>query len=210
MIANIFLPPVAALLNRGIHSRRDAAELCEELVGRTLVTRIEGLPTGPWAIRVAASYDGVAVTSANDEAINMADAVITGTPLELRHLMFTDGEVSIRSGRVSIEGDVEIAEKFQELLRVARPDLEERLAAWFGEPAAFQLTNLAHDLRDWALDSTDELALRTGDYLQDDARHVATREEVNEFCAAVDDVTNDVDRLEARIERAASQGVRQR
>lgn len=210
MIANVFLPPVAALLNRGIHSRREAAELCEELVGRTLVIHIEGLPTGPWAIRMAASYDGVAVAVANDEAINAADAVITGTPLELRHLMFANDEASIRSGRVSIDGDLEIAEKFQNLLLVARPDLEERLAAWFGEPAAFQLTNLIHDLRDWALDSTDELALRTGEYLQDDARHVPTSEEVNEFCAAVDDVTNDVDRLEARIEQAANRGARQR
>lgn len=201
MILNAFLPPVTALLNRGIHSRRDAAQLCEVLVGRSFVTRIEGLPTGTWAIRIAASYEGVSVTTASDEEVVEADAVIGGTPLELRRLIFADQGESIRAGRVAFEGDIEIAEKFRELILTARPDLEGRLAAWIGEPAAFQLTNLFHDVRDWVLDSTDEVVERASEYLQDNARRVPTPEEAAEFCAAVDDLADDVDRLEARIAR---------
>lgn len=166
--------------------------------------RIEGLPTGTWAIRIAASYEGVSVTTANDEEVAGADAVIGGTPLELRRLIFTDRNESIRAGRVAFEGDIEIAEKFRELMLTARPDLEGRLAAWVGEPAAFQLINLFQDVRDWALDTTDEFVARTSEYLQDNARHVPTPEEATEFCAAVDDLTNDVDRLEARISRIAA------
>lgn len=203
MIADAFLPPVAALLNRGIHSRRDAAELCEALVGKSFITRIEGLPTGAWAIRMAASFDGVTITPATDEEIEVADVVLSGTPLELRRLMFVDREASIRSGRVTFSGDIETAERFRDLLLVARPDLEGRLTAWLGEPAAFQLTNFARDLRDWVVDSADDIADRASEYLQDEARHVPTPEEVNEFCAAVDDVATDVERLEARIGRVA-------
>lgn len=206
VIVNAFLPPVAALLNRGIHSRREAAELCEGLVGRSLVTRIDGLPTGSWAVRISASYDGVEVAQADEAAIAAADAVIAGTPLELRQLMFTDRDASIRAGRVSFDGDIEVAEKFRKLLMAARPDLEGRLAAWVGEPAAFQLSNLASDLGDWALDATDDLVERASEYLQDEARHVPTPEEMIEFCAGVDDLTNDVDRLDARIGRIVSGG----
>lgn len=204
MIFDAFLPPVAALLNRGIHSRREAAELCAGLVGRSFVTRIEGLPTGTWAIRIAASYDGLAVATASDEEVAAADAVIGGTPLELRRLIFADRSASIRSGRLAFEGDIEIAEKFRDLLLTARPDLEGRLAAWVGEPAAFRLTSLFHDARDWLMDLADEAVERGSEYLLDNARHVPTPEEANEFCAAVDDLAHDVDRLEARIERLGS------
>ncbi len=88
-------------------------------------------------------------------------------------------------------------------MQIARPDLEERLKAWVGEPAAFQLANLARDARDWLIDATEDLLVRTTEYLQDEARHVPTGEEMNEFCAAVDDLANDVARLEARIDRIA-------
>lgn len=206
MIFNAFLPPVTALLNRGIHSRREAAELCEALVDRSFVTRIEGLPTGVWAIRIAATYEGLTVTTANEAQVAEADAVISGTPLELRRLILTDREASIRGGRVAFEGDIEIAEKFRDLLLTARPDIEGRLAAWVGEPAAFQLVSMFHDAQDWVMDTTDELVARTSEYMQDNARHVPTPEEANEFVAAVDDLANDVDRLEARIDRLSGSG----
>jgi len=177
--------------------------MCEQLLGRTMVTRVEGLPTGSWAICIAASYDGIAITPASAGAIEAADAVIAGTPLELRRLMFADRTESLRSGRVSFEGDIEIADKFRELLVTARPDLEERLVAWIGEPAAFQITNWIRDARDWFMDASDDMAARTGEYLQEDSRQLPTGEEMNEFCAAVDDAANDVDRLAARIEHIA-------
>ncbi|MBT8444790.1 MAG: SCP2 sterol-binding domain-containing protein [Gammaproteobacteria bacterium] len=203
MILNAFLPPAAALLNRGIRSSAEAAELCAELADRSLVTRIDGLPSGAWAMRISAIEGHLEILPESADSGQPADASIAGTPLELRRLMFSDREAPIRSGRVSFSGDIEVAERFRALITAARPDLERRLAAWVGEPAAFQLTNLARDVREWAIDSADELAFRATEYLQDDARHVPTHQEMNEFCAGVDDIANDVDRLEARLLRLA-------
>jgi len=202
VILNTLLPPAVEMLNRGIRERPDAAGLCEQLAGRSLVTRIEGLPRGPLAIHLSASAAAIDIVTAPDTG--EADAVIAGTPLELRRLMFVDRDAPIRAGRVRFDGDIEVAEKFRTLLMAAMPDLESRLAEWVGEPAAFQLTNLVHDLRDWMRDSAEDLAERTSEYLQDDARRVPPHEEVNEFCAAVDDLANDVDRLEARLARLDS------
>jgi len=199
VILNTILPPAVELLNRGIQDRPDAARLCEQLVDRSLVTRIEGLPAGPLAIRLSASATAIDIAIAR--STGEADAVIAGTPLELRRLMFVDRDAPIRAGRVLFDGDIEVAEKFRALLMAAMPDLESQLAEWVGEPAAFQLTNLVHDLRDWMRDSAEDLIERTSEYLQDDARRVPPHEEVNEFCAAVDDLANDVDRLEARLAR---------
>lgn len=201
MILNAFLPPAAALLNRGLRSRRKAAEMCAELSGRSLVTRVEGLPSGSWAMRIQVSAESIEIIPEDPDSDEPADAAIAGTPRELRRLMFSDRDAPIRSGRVSFAGDIEIAERFRGLIVAVRPGLERRLAAWVGEPAAFQLTNLVRDARDWALDSADELVYRTGEYLQDEARHVPTYQEMNEFCAGVDELANDVDRLEARVRR---------
>ena len=187
------------MLNRGIRERADAAGLCEQLADRSLVTRIEGLPSGSLAIRLSASATAIDIVIAPDSG--GADAVIAGTPLELRRLMFVDRDAPIRAGRVLFDGDIEVAEKFRALLMAAMPDLEGRLAEWVGEPAAFQLTNLMHDFRDWVRDSAEDLAERTSEYLQEDVRRIPPHEEVTEFCAAVDDLANDVDRLEARMVR---------
>ena len=43
---------------------------------------------------------------------------------------------------MTINGDAEIAEGFQELLRAARPDLEEELSRQIGDVAAHQVGNL--------------------------------------------------------------------
>ena len=177
--------------------------MCEGLSGRSLVTRIEGLPSGSWAMRIKASADCIEIVPEGSDSDEPCDASISGTPLELRRLMFSDRDAPIRSGRVSFTGDIEIAEGFRGLIVAARPDLERRLAAWIGEPAAFQLSNLVRDVRDWALDSADEFVYRTSEYLQDDARHVPTHQDMNEFCAGVDDLANDVDRLEVRVRRLA-------
>jgi len=199
VILNTILPPAVDMLNRGIKDRPHAAELCEQLEGRSLVTRIEGLPGGALAIHLSASASTIAIVATQKDVA--ADAVIAGTPLELRRLMFVDRDAPIRAGRVLFDGDIEVAEKFRELLMAAMPDLESRLVEWFGEPAAFQLTNLVLDLRDWISDSTEDLVERTSEYLQEDARRIPPNEEVEEFCAAVDDLANDVDRLEARLAR---------
>ncbi len=187
------------MLNRGIRERADAAGLCEQLAGRSLVTRIESLPSGSLAIRLSASVNVIDIVVAPDS--EGVDAVIAGTPLELRRLMFVDRDAPIRAGRVRFDGDIEVAEKFRALLMAAMPDLESRLAEWVGGPAAFQLTNLMHDFRDWVRDSAEDLAERTSEYLQEDVRRVPPHEEVDEFCTAVDDLANDVDRLEARMVR---------
>lgn len=200
LLANSLLAPVAALLNRGIEREAAAAELCAELAGRCLVVRITDLPGGDRAIRLAASAARVEVSSV-EARVDDADATIIGSPFELNRLMLIDHQAPIREGRIVLEGDTDIAEKFRELLLLARPDWEDELSARVGDSAAFRISSLARDFRDWALDSADELAEHIGEYLQDDARHVPTPEQTNEFYADVDDLANDAERLEARVRR---------
>ena len=174
------------------------------MAGRSLVARIEGLPSGSWGLRIKASVAGLEILPEDENSDAPTDASISGTPMELQRLMFSDRDAPIRSGRVSFSGDIEVAERFRALIETARPDFEERLAAWVGEPAAFAMSNWVRDLRDWVLDSTDEAMYRTSEFLQEDARHLPTFAEMNEFCAEVDELANDAERLDARIRRLAT------
>ena len=193
MLFDTLLSPGAALINRGIDENESAQELCDALAGRSLRITAKPLPS---PILISAAGGMVDVSS---DTKREADAEITGTIIELNRLMFIDSEAPIREGRVEISGDAEIADDFRELLLSACPDLEEKLADWFGESMAFQLSSLVRDTRDRATDIADELTERAADFLHEEDGQLPTTAEIRAHTAEVDTLVNDVERLEARL-----------
>ena len=100
-----------------------------------------------------------------------------------------------------IEGDAEVAQAFSELLKEARPDLEEELSRLIGDVAAHQVGNAARSVIGFAQRAADTFAQNVSEYLQEEGRDVPSRTEAEEFIAGVDKLRDDVDRLEARIAR---------
>jgi len=195
LLINSLLNPVASIINLGIDANPEAQDLCDALDGRSLRLVIKPLPD-PILI---ASSDGA--LEASTDAERQADAEITGTLIELNRLMFIDSQAPLREGHVEIIGDVEIADRFRELLLCARPDLEEKLADWFGVSMATQLSSFVRETREWVTDITEDLTDHVTDYLHDKAGRLPTRQEVGTQFAAVDEFVNAVERLEARINR---------
>jgi len=191
------LSPVASAINHGIDDNDEAQTLCDALEGRSL--RIVAKPL-PSSILITAA-DGMVHLSSDTQ--QPADAEITGTLIELNRLMFIDNQAPIREGHVEVIGDVDIADRFRDLLLCARPDMEEKLADWFGESMATQVASFARDTRDWLADVTEDLSERVGDYLHEDSAQLPEQNEINEHFNAVDKLVDDVERLEARISRLA-------
>ena len=81
------------------------------------------------------------------------------------------------------------------------PDWEEELSRLVGDVAAHRLGSVARGLADWGLKAADTLALDAGEFLTEESRQIPTRYELEEFLDAVDTMRNDVDRLEARLDR---------
>jgi ubiquinone biosynthesis protein UbiJ len=183
------------LLNRSIESSGRARELCRQLDGRLMSLAVEGTP-----VRIVMDVRDGQVELA-PVAGRTADASISGTPLALLALAGPEAESSMRRGSVRIEGDAEIAQKFRELLRHARPDFEEELSRVFGDVAARRVANVARGLFDWGRRTTLSLATSASEYLQEEGRDVPTRIEMDEFLADVDRLREDADRLEARLSR---------
>ncbi|MCC7198928.1 MAG: SCP2 sterol-binding domain-containing protein [Gammaproteobacteria bacterium] len=193
MTPDPLLRPLESLLNRNIAASAQATEIAGSLDGRSFEVRLAPMP---FRIRLTAGAGRIAVTAGGELP---ADASIEGTPLSLAALAAPGGEERIRGGGLRIEGDVDVAQRFQKLLTAARPDLEEELSRLTGDAIAHHAANFARQAFGFARQSVDTFAQNVGEYLTEESRDLPARSEVEQFLADVDRLREDADRLEARL-----------
>jgi len=87
---------------------------------------------------------------------------------------------------VTIRGDVETGQRFKAILDQLDLDWEEPLARLIGDIPAHRLGKLVRSTTDWARQALETLGRNTAEYLEYEARALATREDVAEFVADVD------------------------
>ena len=129
------------------------------------------------------------------------DTVLSGTPLGLARLSLGDASGVLFAGEVTIRGDVETGQRFKAILDQLDLDWEEPLARLIGDIPAHHLGKLVRSTADWARQALETLGRNTAEYLEYEARALATREDVAEFVADVDRLRDDLARLEARLAR---------
>lgn len=197
-----FLKPLEDLLNRGVAASTEAAALCSRLAGRCVRLDLEGLPG---SLEFAVDEEGSlrVMPGGTDEP----DCVIRALPIGLLRAGVTGRADGLAAGGADVRGDPVVAQDFQQLLKLARPDWEEELSRLVGDVAAHQLGSVARGLAGWGMRAADTLALDAGEFLTEESRQVPTRYELEEFLDSVDAMRDDVDRLEARMARLhASRG----
>jgi len=187
------LTPLESLLNRNIAASSAARASCRRLNGKVMALHVEGMPL---SIYFKSNGEQMSLDTQHEGA---ADATLSGTPLSLLRMAGPAPEAALRTGSVHIHGDAEIAQTFSELLKQARPDLEEELSRVIGDVAAHQVGNVARSALDFARRAADTLAQNVSEYLQEEGRDAPSRTEADEFIAGVDKLRDDVDRLEARL-----------
>ena len=94
-----------------------------------------------------------------------------------------------------------MAGQFQQLLSYARPDVEEELSGIVGDVAAHRLGDLARGLGQWGRDARATMGSNIKEYLQEESRDVPSRYEADRFATNVSTLRDDVDRIEARLNR---------
>ncbi len=189
----MILEQIASLLNRNIAASSRAQDLCERLEGRSLGVQVEGLR---WY--VVARIESQRIVLAQ-EAQSEPDATVSGTPLTLLSMVGPGARGRLRSGAVTISGDAEIAQSFQDLMRAAQPDFEEELSRLVGDVTAHQIGNVVRAASGWGRKATATLAANVSEYLQEESRDLVTRTELEEFLASVDELRESADRLQARL-----------
>jgi ubiquinone biosynthesis accessory factor UbiJ len=189
----MMLATLENLLNRGLPRSVRARQLCAELEGRSLAIEIRDIA------RLRVASNGLQLTVTRDE--EPADATVSGGPLGLAALAADSPEAVLQRGGVAIAGDAELAQKFRELGRLLRPDLEEELSLLVGDVPAHQLGRLARLGLGFGRSGLSTTVRNAAEYLAHERADLVSRNEGEQFLRGVDAVREGVDRLAARLEQ---------
>jgi len=147
---------------------------------------------------LAPNADGVQVLASTEENV---DTWIRGTPLSMLKTAISDDRSTLFKGEVTIDGDMELGQKFQRILDGLEIDWEEPLSKVVGDVAAHQLGDIFRGFSNWAINSIDSLSNTTGEYFQEETLDIVNSVEVERFVDEIDELRSDTERLALRLEK---------
>jgi ubiquinone biosynthesis protein UbiJ len=187
------LRPIAEVLNRNIAEITPAREIATQLDGKTVAIRVRDTAL---AMYFVFDQEVVALTTEFDAD---PDVAITGSLVTLARMAGGAGAQAIRDGDIDLTGDAATAQRFQDLLDHAKPDVEEELSRVIGDVAEF-----ARGVGNWARGARSTMGDNIREYLQEERRDLPTRYEVEQFSQRVGELRDDVERIAARLKRLES------
>jgi ubiquinone biosynthesis protein UbiJ len=183
---------IESVLNRGLPRSPRAQQLCAELAGRRIAIEAPAVAR----LLVESTGNSLRIT----RGTLPADAEVIGGPLSLLALGSSAADQPLSRGEIEVRGDAELAQKFQELARLLRPDPEEELSLLIGDVAAHRIGRLARGALDWTRTAAATLLQDVGEYFSHERGDLVSRAEGEQFLRGVDALREDFDRLDARIE----------
>lgn len=183
-------------INQYLSLDDNANKLLAPIAGKVVAIEISSFNQTIYLCPTATS---VQILETYNEAV---DAKISGSlsALGLMGLSATPMR-SLFQGDVRIEGDSQVAHKFQSLFAKLDINLEAKLARYTGESFAQQFASLFRSSRDWSQQSLTSFKLNLQEFLQEETRDLPAKPEAEELFQQIDISRNDFDRLNARIER---------
>jgi len=181
-------------LNRLVGESTAAMELLERLNGTTFAMHIEGL-----GLTAALHAEGAHLRLDTDAA--SATATLRATPLDLLKLARAGSVSDVKRTQAALSGDLQVAERYSQLLKLARPDIEDEVAKWIGDVPAHALGEVARGAGAWLERAAGALRMNTSEYLQEESRVIPAALEAEAFYADVERLRDDVDRTAARLAR---------
>jgi ubiquinone biosynthesis protein UbiJ len=130
------------------------------------------------------------------------DVSFTGSPLAFVRMGL--GGVPRRAlfaGEVVVEGDMNVARRFQRLFEKLDMDWEGLFSRIVGRGLAANIFSGLRDSHAWRVETVEALQLNTAEYLQEESRELPATFEAEVFYRDVDTLRADCDRLEARLLR---------
>ncbi|MDF2866713.1 MAG: Sterol-binding domain protein [Gammaproteobacteria bacterium] len=196
MLLTFFLLPIEKLLNRYLQLDAENFARLQKLTGKTLAIELAGLELSFYLV---VSGRGLQFC---ETIPHPADARVRGMPFTLASMLInSDPLTQIRSGDVTITGDVEFVQALQQWLKSLNIDWEEQLAHYCGDNMASQLADCFYSVKDWQQETKQAFTQNFSEYLQEEIRHFPPREEVYDFGQDVAELRLATDRLQARMQR---------
>lgn len=197
-IPDAALAALEGLINRYLALDPEGARRLAALQGRVFLIEVTGFGTpiylipGPDSIQLFGEYAGE------------PDCTLRGSPAALARLgLSRRREDQLFGGEVEVAGQTDLAQELGDLLGGIEVDWEEQLSRLVGDPLAHQVGSGLRSAGRWGRQTTETLTQDLGEYLQEEARLLPSRNEVEAFLDDVDRLRDDVERLAARIGRLA-------
>jgi ubiquinone biosynthesis protein UbiJ len=181
-------------INRQIGESTAARELLARLRDTSFAVHVEGL-----SLTVVLHSDGERVRV--DDDATAATATLRATPLDLLRLVNAEGVSGVQRTHAELKGDLQVAERYSQLLKLARPDLEDEAAKWLGDVPAHALGEVVRGMGSWLARAGAALRMNTAEYLQEESRAMPAPLEAHAFYADVERLRDDVERAAARLAR---------
>ena len=131
-------------------------------------------------------------------------AQIRGTPLSLLALAGSEPEEVVRRGAVRIDGDAEVAQQYQKLLQLLRPDFVEELSRLIGDAPAHRLSGLAQAAAGYGRRVAATAMQNTVEYLAHEKGVLVPRAEAEAFFRDIEQLRDDAARLASRLTQLES------
>ena len=137
-------------INSQIATRTSAKKISEQLEGKILSIHIKS----------TSRFFNVIMNSneLNPHTVKENyDVQISGSLISFAKLLRNNSSDALRDGTISINGDVAVAQKFQKLFAMIKPDIEEELSHFVGDIMANNIVKVSKKTGDWLHNTTDIL-----------------------------------------------------
>ncbi len=188
--------PLVARVNKTLLETTPARKLAAELEGRSFAVRVSRS-----ALALTLMVEGGEL-KASSELDDEPDVLVEGPVSGLARMVFSGGDMAaLTDSGISVTGQADLGQKFQRLLKLARPDPEEELAGLIGDAAAHQVGTALRQAADWGRRSGGILAANVREYLQEEQQDIPSGYEMGRFSRDVQTLRDDIERAEARLAR---------
>ena len=179
-------------INSLIATRTSAKKISEQLEGKILSIHIKN--THRFFNVIMNSYQ------LNPHTIKENyDVQISGSLISFAKALRDNSSDGLRDGNISINGDVAVAQKFQKLFAMIKPDIEEELSNFVGDMMANNIVKVSKKTGNWLNNTTDILQENIKEYLQEEIKLMPSKYEFNVFSKEVSKIRDDIERLEKKI-----------
>lgn len=178
---------IESAFNRYLSLDPEAQSHLRPLLGKVVQVSVSGS-----GIQLIFVFNEQRVEVCNDFGAE-ADVIISGAPVSLAAV--ASGRIGLMQSGIAIEGEVDTASRFSQLLARIDVDWEEHISAVAGDTPAHLAGRLKKDATGWFRQFQTSMERNVADYLRDETRHLPHQWEMDEFIEQVDTVRDRVDRL---------------
>ena len=184
----LFEPPVAAAINHLLRSASWARERLQPSAGK-----IARFTVAPFTVTLAILDSGEIAAA---PAAGNADASFTLTPGVALRMLAADQNAW---QQVEVSGDTVLTREILYIAQNLRWDIEEDLSRVFGDVAAHRMVRAGDELNRWGRETAASFAHSLAAYWTEERPLIAARADVDSFVRDVDNLRDDVARLDKRI-----------